>query len=173
MKKDKEKRVAVYARVGKIGQLDSLVDEKIESKLSPIVAGEYIRVGGGTTDSQTYSVYNQQKRLEEYCKKHNIINRIRYIDIGKSALDCERPALKKMIEDLKNGKINKIVVTDISRLFRNPIQAEKFLSSEFMNGIEIISLDHSIEDYTKNMNLYLDLLKNDKTTEDKEIDLEF
>lgn len=172
MKEDKEKRVAaMYARVGKIGQLSSLIEEKIENKLSPIVVGEYIRVGGGTTDSRTYSVYNQQNRLEEYCKSHNIINRIRYIDIGMSGLDFERTSLKKMIEDLKNKKINTILVTDISRLFRNPIQAKEFLYSEFMNDVEIVSLDHSIEDFKENAKLNLQM--NSKTLEDKEIDLDF
>ena len=42
-----------------------------------------------------------------------------YIDDGFSAKDTRRPAFQRMMRDLKAGKINLILVTDLSRLSRN------------------------------------------------------
>lgn len=38
---------------------------------------------------------------------------------GYSAKDTKRPAYQKMIRDIRTGKVNLIVVTDLSRLSRN------------------------------------------------------
>ena len=42
-----------------------------------------------------------------------------YIDDGYSAKDTNRPAYQRMLKDLKKGKINMILVTELSRLSRN------------------------------------------------------
>lgn len=42
-----------------------------------------------------------------------------YTDEGLSAKDTKRPAFQKMMRDIRNGKINLILVTDLSRLSRN------------------------------------------------------
>jgi site-specific DNA recombinase len=42
-----------------------------------------------------------------------------YIDEGLSAKDTKRPALQRMLRDLKNGRVDMVLVTDISRLSRS------------------------------------------------------
>ena len=42
-----------------------------------------------------------------------------YIDDGISAKDTNRPAFQRMMKDLRKGRINLILVTDLSRLSRN------------------------------------------------------
>jgi len=42
-----------------------------------------------------------------------------YMDEGLSAKDTKRPAFQKMMRDIRTGKINIILVTDLSRLSRN------------------------------------------------------
>lgn len=42
-----------------------------------------------------------------------------YLDDGISAKDTNRPAFQRMMKDLRKGKINLILVTDLSRLSRN------------------------------------------------------
>ena len=42
-----------------------------------------------------------------------------YIDDGFSAKDTNRPALQRLIKDIKKGRINTILVTDLSRLSRS------------------------------------------------------
>ena len=42
-----------------------------------------------------------------------------YVDEGFSAKDTKRPALQRLLKDLRAGKVNLILVTDLSRLSRN------------------------------------------------------
>lgn len=146
-KNNKKPQVTIYTRVGNIEELDYHIEEKINNKLQNKVAGLYIRVDYDNDAGMRYSIELQRKMLDDYCKKKHIENRIEYMDIGKSALTKDRKALQKMIEDVKDKKINTIIVKDIARLFRNPIEANDFFEEDFMEDIEIISLDNSIEDF--------------------------
>jgi site-specific DNA recombinase len=88
--------------------------------------GAYIRV---STEEQANivdgSLDSQQHRINGYIdlKNHQEKNWGKlvdaYIDDGFSAKDTKRPAYQKMIRDLRIGKINLILVTDLSRLSRN------------------------------------------------------
>ena len=45
-----------------------------------------------------------------------------YIDDGYSGTNFNRPAFEKLLQDITNGKINTIIVKDLSRLGRNHIE---------------------------------------------------
>lgn len=168
----KKQSLYSYSRVGKNGQLNSFIEKRIENRVSLIVVGAYIRVGKDTTDSMTYNFEVQKQKLEEYFKENNITNRIIYIDMGFSAMDNERPSLNRLISDCTNGKINKIVVTDMARLFRDVFQLTEFLENKFVKNINIKCLDNQMEDLKENKNL-IDILMNNETPNDKEINLDF
>ncbi len=74
-------------------------------------------------------------------QKHNIKNRVHYIDVRKNGLSEDREALDKLIEDIKAGKIKQIVVTDISRLFRNPAKLTSLFENNFMKNVDIVTLN--------------------------------
>lgn len=88
--------------------------------------GIYVRV---STEEQAQvadgSIESQQHRINVFIdmKKHQekgwgkVVET--YIDDGYSAGSTNRPAYQRMIRDLKLGKINLILVTDLSRLSRN------------------------------------------------------
>src|ERR1700733_13747230 len=42
-----------------------------------------------------------------------------YSDEGLSAKDTRRPAFQRMMRDIRKGRVNLILVTDLSRLSRN------------------------------------------------------
>lgn len=42
-----------------------------------------------------------------------------YVDDGYSAKDTNRPALQRMLKDMKNGRINMVLVADLSRMSRS------------------------------------------------------
>ena len=71
------------------------------------------------------SLDNQKYRLKSYvdskCVQEKNWGKIVdfYIDDGKSAKDTNRPAYQRMMLDLKNKKIDLILVADLSRLSRN------------------------------------------------------
>ena len=139
---DNKKQVAVgYARVGNIEQLEYYIDEKIENKKQKRAVALYMRTNRVDGDMVNADIYSQRNRLEDYCKKHNITNRVHYIDVRKNGLSEEREALDKLIEDIKAGKIKQIIVTDIARLFRNPTKIASLFENNYMKNVDIITLD--------------------------------
>ena len=59
-------------------------------------------------------------------------------------MDFERPAFKAMIEDIKEGKVNCIIVKDLSRFGRNYIEVGRYVQKIFpCLGIRFIAInDH-------------------------------
>lgn len=92
----------------------------------PHKIGYYIRV---STDEQAQviegSLDSQKHRLNSYIDIKNLQETNwgklieTYVDEGFSAKDTKRPAYQKMMRDIRAGKINLILVTDLSRLSRN------------------------------------------------------
>ncbi len=88
--------------------------------------GLYIRV---STEEQALrtegSLDSQKHRLSGYIDIKNMqqsgwgVAIEEYIDDGYSAKDTNRPALQRLIKDIKKGRINAILVTDLSRLSRS------------------------------------------------------
>lgn len=50
-----------------------------------------------------------------------------YVDDGFSGTSFERPGVKQLLEDAQNGKINLIIVKDLSRFGRNYIQVGQYI----------------------------------------------
>ncbi|NBT58980.1 hypothetical protein EBT16_09380 [bacterium] len=92
----------------------------------PHKVGAYIRV---STEEQAQvvegSIDSQKFRLKKFVEGKNDIEKTwgklidLYIDDGFSAKDTKRPAYQKMMRDVRAGKINLILVSDVSRLSRN------------------------------------------------------
>lgn len=142
-----ENQIAMYTRVGKIEQLEDYIEEKIENIEDREVVALYIRTNLVNGDEVNTDIYSQRDKLEEFCKKNNIRNRILYIDIRKSGLDKRRKAMNQMISDIKAKKVNGVIVTDISKLYRNPSEFVNLLLQDYMKNIEVTSLDNSVEDF--------------------------
>lgn len=140
-KNEQRKKVGFYMRVGNMNQLDYDVITNIENKNEPNVVGLYIHSECKDSKGLQYNIYSQKKQLEEYCEKNGIENKVIYIDIGKSALSKDRPALNKMKEDIKNGKINNVLITTASKLFRNMEDMMKFINYCKKRDVAIFSLD--------------------------------
>ncbi len=93
---------------------------------APLLVGTYSRV---STDEQANviegSLDNQRHRMQSFIDIKNMQEpgwgRMveHFIDDGYSAKDTNRPAYERMMKALKSGKINAIMVTELSRLSRN------------------------------------------------------
>ena len=93
----------------------------------------YIRLSiedSGKTDG--YSLENQEKLVRDYIADRQDLRLYRlYIDNGATGTVFERPAFDEMMQDMKDGKINCIVVKDLSRLGRNYLEAGNYLEQIF------------------------------------------
>jgi len=92
----------------------------------PHKIGTYVRV---STEEQAQvvegSIDSQQHRLRKFVEAKNEVERNwgkvieTYIDDGYSAKDTRRPAYQRMMRDIHSGRINLILVNDVSRLSRS------------------------------------------------------
>ena len=122
------------------------------------------------------SIYKQKQEIENYCKRHNINFQNVYIDDGYSGTTMDRPEIKKIIEDIKNNKIDKILISSVDRISRNMSDWIEFTKLCNDKEVEIITIDGSLEDTKKYIetlkeNILLDIFNykdNQQGTEDEE-----
>ncbi|MBR1385492.1 MAG: recombinase family protein [Bacilli bacterium] len=118
--------------------------------------GLYIRLSKedeikNNTDSE--SVSNQKELLVKYSKDNNYNVYDIYIDDGYTGTNFNRPGFNKMIEDIKNNKINMVIVKDLSRLGRDYIETGKYIEKWFPeNNVRFISILDNIDTLLDNSN---------------------
>lgn len=84
-----------------------------------IIVGLYPRVSTEDQSRFGHSLDEQEDRLKKLCEfKDYEIYKV-YREEGVSAKDTNRPKFKEMIQDMKDGKINKIIVYKLDRLTRS------------------------------------------------------
>lgn len=77
--------------------------------------GAYIRISKENVNNE--SIVNQENIIKSYIKSNSEFKNSKvtyYIDNGYSGSSFERPAMKKLIKDIKENKINCIIVKDLS-----------------------------------------------------------
>ena len=96
-------------------------------------AAAYVRLSmedSGKIDG--YSLQNQKDLLMSFINDHNDLHLYKmYVDNGYTGTQFERPAFDEMMQDMKSGLINCIVVKDLSRLGRNYLEAGNYLEQIF------------------------------------------
>lgn len=118
MKSKQETKVGIYARLSKD-------DER---------------------NGESLSIENQKLILEKYVMEQgwNLIDE--YIDDGYSGTTFDRPGVQRLLEDAKCGKINTIIVKDLSRFGRNYIQVGQYTDYIFpMYDIRFIALNDNVD----------------------------
>ena len=115
-------------------------------------AALYIRLSREDGDGgESLSVANQRALLSAYAASDPLIaDCSEYIDDGYSGTDFDRPAFARMLDALRRGEKNCVVVKDLSRFGRNYIAAGKYLEEEFPAlGVRFIALGDGIDSYLR------------------------
>ena len=70
--------------------------------------------------AESDSITNQKALIRDFISKHPEIHVVsEKTDDGFSGVNFDRPAFKGMMDDIRSGKINCVVVKDLSRFGRN------------------------------------------------------
>ena len=80
------------------------------------------------------SIKNQRLMIEEWGRQHQIPIMRYYIDNAFSGKRFDRPAFQEMLQDIQEGKIDCVVVKDLSRLGRDYITVGYYLEMFFPNN---------------------------------------
>ena len=121
---------------------------KLQKVLNLFNVAIYIRLSREDGDKEeSDSVGNQRKLLTEYvAKKEDFILYDIYVDDGYSGTNFNRPSFQRMIADIEDGKVNCVVVKDLSRFGRDYIDTGRYLERYFPElGVRFISVTDSID----------------------------
>jgi DNA invertase Pin-like site-specific DNA recombinase len=86
--------------------------------------------------------------VSEFAKRHGIRLVEEYADDGYTGTNFNRPAFGRLMEDAQAGKVNCVIVKDLSRLGRNYIEMGRFISSVFPSlGIRLIAMNDAFDSF--------------------------
>lgn len=92
------------------------------------------------------SIKTQRALLTQYCEENNIPVYDVYTDDGFSGTNFERPAFKRMLNDLESHKANLVIVKDLSRFGREYAQMGMYIENDFEDwNIRFISIGENID----------------------------
>ena len=119
-----------------------------KEKNKDIRAAAYLRLSIEDGDkAESNSIGNQRELIRDFSAERPGLHLVEeYADDGYTGTNFERPGFKRMMEDIKSGKINCIIVKDLSRLGRNYIEMGKYLEQIFpMMGIRFIAINDNYD----------------------------
>lgn len=103
---------------------------------------------GKNEKDESNSIENQRLLLQSYLTMMEMPedNIAEYVDDGYSGLNFNRPSFQRMIEDAKQGKIDTILVKDLSRLGRDYIGVGDYLEQIFpVLGVRFIAVNSNYD----------------------------
>ena len=110
-------------------------------------AGIYVRLSQEDMRAgESLSIENQKKILTKYVKDQgwNLVDT--YVDDGFSGTSFDRPGVQRLLGDAQIGRINIIIVKDLSRFGRNYIEVGQYIDYIFpMNNIRFIALNDNVD----------------------------
>lgn len=111
-------------------------------------AAVYTRLSRDDGDRpESDSIINQQKLLEQFLSARPDIEAAGfYADDGFTGTNFDRPDFCRMIRDIEEGRINCVLVKDLSRFGRDYIEAGRYLERWFpRHGVRFIAVTDGID----------------------------
>ena len=110
----------------------------------------YLRLSIDDGDKMESNSITNQKSLINLYIEHEKDLKIKdyYIDDGYSGTNFERPDFKRLINDIERGKINTIIVKDLSRFGRNYIEVGRYIEEILpMYKVRFIAVTDTIDSF--------------------------
>ena len=92
------------------------------------------------------SIINQKKMLESYAKEHGFDNCRHFTDDGWSGGNFDRPAWKRMIDEVEAGRVATVIAKDMSRIGREYLQTGWYTEIYFrQHGVRFIAVANGVD----------------------------
>ena len=119
----------------------------------------YARVSTTNQVEEGYSIDGQIDSLEKYCDAMGWEVYNKYIDAGFSGGSLDRPEMTNLINDVKNGSFDTVLVYKLDRLSRNVRDTLYLIKDVFnINKIDFVSIQENIDTSSAMGTLFLTLL---------------
>ena len=137
---------------GRKSKYSSTQNNSIKHKIWSVAL--YIRLSqededNGKNKQESNSVTSQKTLLNEFIEEHDdLIVYDTYIDDGFTGTDFNRPSFQRLLEDMRNGNINCVIVKDLSRLGRNYIEVGNYIEQVFpLFNIRFIAINDFVDSF--------------------------
>lgn len=107
----------------------------------------YARLSVDINTKPSESIENQIEMLKQYVLKNPQFSNYQiYIDKGYSGMNYDRPDFERMMDDVRAGKINCIIVKDMSRFGRDYLETGNYIEVVFpFLGVRFISINDNFD----------------------------
>ena len=116
--------------------------------MSEMLAALYMRLSREESlqDAEPDSIVSQRLFLMQYAQMHGIKVVAEYADSGVSGTKWERCGLQDLLRMIEDGRINTVLVKDLSRLSRDYLRTGTLLESWFpMHGVRLIAVNDGVD----------------------------
>ena len=96
---------------------------------------------------ESYSISNQKKLLEDYCREKGWTRFRHFTDDGISGTTFERPSFKAMMELVEDGEVETIILKDMSRLGRDYLVVGQLREFFRKKGVRLIAINDNHDSY--------------------------
>ena len=87
------------------------------------------------------SIARQRESLRRFAGEKGFTNLTYYEDDGFSGLDLARPAFLRLEQEIRDGKIARVIASDLARLGRDTAEVVRWLVWLRRHGVELTLLD--------------------------------
>ncbi len=95
---------------------------------------------------ESNSISNQKAMLEEFAARQGFTNIVHFTDDGISGTCFDRPGFQKMMDGVRSGEIDTIIVKDLSRFGRDYIGVGEYMEQIFpLLGVRLISINDNYD----------------------------
>lgn len=109
----------------------------------------YLRVSTDTQFEEGYSIDAQEEKLKQWCKLKDIADFEVYTDGGFSGSNLNRPEMQRLIENIKQHRISRVVVYKLDRLSRSQKDTLYLLEDVFIPyQVDFVSLSENFDTST-------------------------
>ncbi len=100
---------------------------------------------------ESLSIENQGRILTKYVEEQGWKLVGEYVDDGYSGTNFDRPGIQRLLEDVRMGRVDIVIVKDLSRFGRNYIEVGRYIDYEFpLYNVRFIALTDNIDTADKN-----------------------
>ena len=114
-----------------------------------MIVGIYVRVSTPEQAVNGHSIDEQIERTQKYCDAMNWTVYKVYTDAGFTGSNTARPAMQNLIKDVRDGKINKVLVYKLDRLSRSQKDTLMLIEDIFLaNNVDFVSMSENFDTAT-------------------------
>ena len=94
---------------------------------------------------ESASIANQKQMLEDFARRNGLPNPTHFTDDGISGTRFDRPGFLAMMEEVEAGRVEAIVIKDMSRLGRDYLKVGQVMEILRQRGVRLIAINDGVD----------------------------